>query len=146
MKTALALVFTAALAVTAYAGHDNELNNIHSAHVKGYARLSGGGSNVTFHTGGTVIRHATVVLIFWGAIPSAYATELQNFRNQFGTTPEYNTITQYYGNDTISGYGNIAQGSLINQADWFDTSTPPTNVTDSIVQSEVKKYISSHGV
>ena len=28
--------------------------------------------------------------------------------------------------------------------DWFDTSTPPTNVTDARVQSEVSTYLASH--
>lgn len=101
-----------------------------------------------FH-GGTVIRNANVVLIFWGpsfgGTDAAYAGELENFRNQFGTTPEYNVITQYYGEDAKSGFGNIAQGSLINQADQFDASTPPTNVTDALVQSEVQTYINANG-
>lgn len=146
MKKALAIVFTAALAASAF-GQNLEIN--HGNTKTSPSNFAGGGGsagNLTFHTGGTVIRNANVVLIFWGNIPSAYASELQNFRNQFGTTPEYNTITQYYGNDPVSGYGNIAQGSLINQADWFDTSTPPTNVTDAIVQSEVKAYVAAHGV
>ncbi len=43
------------------------------------------------------------------------------------------------------GYGNIATGSLVNQADMFDTTTPPNNVTDAIVQSEVRKYITANG-
>ena len=34
----------------------------------------------------------------------------------------------------------------MNQADWFDTTNPPTNVTDAVVQSEVKAYIAGHGV
>jgi hypothetical protein len=62
---------------------------------------------------------------------------MQNFRNQFGTTPEYNVITQYYdttGNIVLS---NLAAGT----PDYFDTSTPPTNVTDATVQSEVLKYL-----
>src|SRR3954451_13637265 len=58
--------------------------------------------NLTFH-GGPVITSAKVVLIFWGpsfapgGAYNGYATTLQAFRNQFGTTPEYNTITQYSG-------------------------------------------------
>jgi hypothetical protein len=71
---------------------------------------------------------------------------MQSFRNQFGSTPEYNTISQYYGADPVSGYGNIATGSLVGQADMFDTTTPPTNVTDATVQSEVKKYVAANGV
>jgi hypothetical protein len=100
-------------------------------------------ANITYH-GGPVITHAKVVFIFWGptfnnaASPDwQYARTLQAFRNQFGTTGEYNTITQYSG---------ITLGSLVGtQADLFDTSTPPTNVTDSSVRSKVNSYLSSHG-
>jgi len=147
MKKALALVFTAALAASAFAGEAGvELNHANHVTPSKYAGGGGGGGGLAYHNGGTVIRNANVVLIFWGNIPSAYASELQAFRNQFGTTGEYNTVTQYYGEDPVSGYGNIATGSLANQADWFDTTTPPTNVTDAIVQSEVKAYIAGHGV
>lgn len=106
------------------------------------ALLLKGGSNLTYH-GGPTITAAKVVFIFWGpsfapgGADNAYATELQAFRNQFGTTGEYKTITQYSG-ITLSNL----QGS---QADWFDGSTPPTNVTDAIVQSEVSNYLTGHG-
>jgi len=90
--------------------------------------------------GGPVITSAKVVFIFWGpsfanaASPDhAYATTLQAFRNQFGTTGEYNTITQYSG----ILKSNLGAGT----ADWFDTSTPPTNVTDAVVQAEVQAYL-----
>jgi len=147
MKKALAIVFTAALAASAF-GQSIELHKgaADKNNPSNFAGGGGSGGNLSFHNGGTVIRNANVVLIFWGNIPSAYASELQNFRNQFGTTPEYNTITQYYGEDPVSGYGNIATGSLVNQADWFDTTTPPTNVTDAIVQQEVQRYVAGHGV
>ncbi len=99
-------------------------------------------ANLTNHGGG-VLAQAKVVFIFWGptfanaASPDfVYATTLQAFRNQFGTTPEYKTITQYGALQTNLGSGT---------ADWFDTSTPPTKVTDAIVQSEVNKYLASHG-
>src|SRR5262245_54696917 len=101
------------------------------------------GQNLKYHNGPT-ITSAKVVLIFWGpsfanaASPDfVYAQTIQAFRNQFGTTPEYNTITQYSG---------IQLSNLVgSQADWFDTSTPPTNVTDAIVQSEVNAYLAGHG-
>src|SRR6185436_2043277 len=92
------------------------------------------GANLMYHNGPT-ITSAKVVFIFWGpsfaggGADNAYATTLQAYRNQFGTTPEYNTITQYSG-ITLA---NLGSGT----ADWFDTSTPPTNVTDAIVQSKV---------
>ena len=98
--------------------------------------------NLTYHNGPT-ITSAKMVLIFWGpsfaagGADNGYATTLQAFRNQYGTTPEYNVITQYSG---------ILQSNLVgSQADWFDTTTPPTNVTDAIVQGEVNAYLAGHG-
>jgi hypothetical protein len=100
-------------------------------------------TNISYHGGG-VITSAKVVFIFWGpsfasgGADHTYATTLQAFRNQFGTTPEYNVITQYSGIQLA----NLGSGT----ADWFDTSTPPTNVTDSTVRSEVNRYFSGgHG-
>jgi hypothetical protein len=101
-------------------------------------------ANITNH-GGPVITSAKVVFIFWGpsfanaaSADHTYATTLQAFRNQFGTNGEYNTITQYSGIQLT----NLGSGT----ADWFDTSTPPTNVTDSTVRSEVNRYFSGgHG-
>jgi hypothetical protein len=110
----------------------------------GFAR----GNNPTYQ-GGPVVISAKVVLIFWGpsfsnaASPDfAYAQALQAFRNQYGTNSEYNVITQYYQNPNkqLIQLSNLAAGT----ADMFDTSTPPTEVTDSIVQSEVSKYLTTH--
>ena len=99
-------------------------------------------ANITNH-GGPIIANARVVFIFWGpsfnnaASPDwQYARTLQAFRNQFGSTGEYRTVNQYGTNS----------GSLVgSQADLFDTSTPPTNVTDSVVRSKVNSYLSTHG-
>jgi hypothetical protein len=84
-----------------------------------------------------------VVFYFWGpsfanaaSADHAYATTLQAYRNQFGTTPEYNTITQY------SGIGLTSLGA--GTPDVFDTSTPPTKVTDATVQSKVRSYLTTH--
>ena len=100
-------------------------------------------SNLSNHGGG-VLTSARVVFIFWGpnfnnpaSADYNYARTLQAFRNQFGTTPEYNVITQYSGIQLT----NLGSGT----PDWFDTSTPPTNVTDSTVHSEVNRYLASHG-
>src|SRR4051812_39426908 len=100
-------------------------------------------TNITNH-GGPVITAARVVFIFWGpnfanaaSADHTYATTLQAFRNQFGNTGEYNTITQYSGIHLSS----LGSGT----ADWFDTSTPPTKVTDSLVRSKVNSYLASHG-
>jgi hypothetical protein len=114
------------------------------APARGAERLvtKAGGSALVNH-GGPTITSAKVVFIFWGpsfsnagSADQAYATTLQGFRNQFGTTGEYNTITQYSGIQLA----NLGSGT----ADWFDTSTPPTNVTDSVVRGEVNKYLQTH--
>ena len=108
------------------------------------------GSNPTYQ-GGPVILQAKVVLIFWGpsfsnpASPDfAYAQSLQSFRNQYGTNGEYNVITQYYENPGTQHIqlSNLAAGT----PDMFDSSNPPTAVTDANVQSEVQKYLTTHTV
>src|SRR5438270_3926115 len=100
-------------------------------------------SLLTNHGGG-VLTQAKVVFIFWGpsfnnaASPDySYARTLQTDRNQFGTSHEYSLIQEYGVNPTNLGSGT---------PDWFDTSTPPTNVTDSTVRAEVNRYFSGgHG-
>jgi hypothetical protein len=109
-----------------------------------------GGGQLIYHSGGQVIISAKVVFLFWGPNfqnPSSpdfqYAQTLIGFRNQFGTTPEFNVITQYYqnlGTKQFIQLTNLGSGT----PDLFDTSTPPTNVTDAIVQGEVSSYLSSH--
>jgi hypothetical protein len=106
--------------------------------------------NLTYQ-GGPVIVSAKVVFIFWGpnfnnaASPDyQYAQTLRSYRDQLGTTPEYNVITQYYqnlgnGNQFIQ-LANLGSGT----PDWFDASTPPTNVTDALVQGEVSAYLATH--
>ncbi len=104
------------------------------------------GTNLFYH-GGPVIPSAHVVFIFWGpsfsnaASPDySYAQTLQSFRNQFGTTFEYNTITQYSGFNGFVTLTNLAAGP----PDWFDSSTPPANVTDALAQGEVNTYLATH--
>jgi hypothetical protein len=98
--------------------------------------------NITYH-GGPTITSAKVVYIFWGAAfctggsDHTYATTLQSFRNQFGTTPEYNTITQYSGIQLA----NLGTGT----PDLFDCTNPSTKVTDAKVQAKVNSYIASFG-
>jgi hypothetical protein len=98
-------------------------------------------SNLVNHGGGVIVS-AHVVFLFWGpsfcsgGADTGYASTLQAFRNQFGTTGEYNTITQYSGIQLT----NLGAGT----ADGFDCSTPPTNVTDAVVQSHVNAYLASH--
>jgi len=140
LKCVLALSCLLLLAVAASAA-DLEHRIIYTP-ARGVA-VPKAGQNLRYHNGPT-ITSAKVVLIFWG--PSfnnptspdfAYAQTIQAFRDQFGTTPEYNVITQYSGIQQSNLHGS--------QADWFDTTTPPTNVTDAIVQSEVNAYQAGHG-
>ena len=58
------------------------------------------------------------------------------FYSQFGTTPEYKTITQYSG---------IQKNNLTNVY-WIDGVNPSAiAVTDAMIQAEVKNYINQHG-
>jgi len=147
MKRSFVFFAVLLIALGAFAQNVPETNpNTHHFPVQGWARPGGGGNqNLVYHTGGSVIREAHVVFIFWGfTTTDLYAAALVAFRDQFGTTPEYNVITQYYGQDSFSGYGNIGQSVLgTGAADMYDTN-PPTNVTDSAVQGEVNKYLSMH--
>lgn len=104
--------------------------------------------NLSYH-GGDVINTARVVCIFWGPTwasggsDNGRATTLQGFRNQLGTSTHYAMLTQYYDSAYINQTN--LEGS---QPDWFDTSDAlPSNgnVTDSIVQQEVKRYVAAHG-
>jgi hypothetical protein len=108
----------------------------------GESRLRAKTTVLTYH-GGSTITSAKVVLIFWGptfvnpaSADYAYAQAIISDRNQFGTTPEYNVITQYSGIQL----SNLGTGT----ADWFDPSSVPANVTDAIVQAEVNLYLASH--
>ena len=149
MKRLFVLV-AALLVVTGALAQDPSETTTHKFRPQGWAKPGGGGSqNLIYHAGGPVIISAHVVEIFWGpsftTTDASYASSLQSFRNNFGTTGEFNVITQYYqnvgsGNQHIQ-LTNLAAGT----ADWFDTSTPPTNVTDADVQAEVSSYISAHG-
>jgi len=110
-------------------------------------RVPSKATNISYH-GGNIVVSARVVFIFWGSAfgsggsSHTYATTLQAFRNQFGTTPEYNTITQYNGVNGTIALTNLGAGT----PDWFDSSAPPTNVTDSSVRAEVNRYFSGgHG-
>src|SRR5436305_1818489 len=99
--------------------------------------------NVVNH-GGPVIFSPKVVLIFWGpgfnnaASPDyTYARTLEAFRNQFGSSAEYAVLQEYGVNAASLGSGT---------ADWFDTSPPPINVTDSTVRAELNRYFTGgHG-
>jgi hypothetical protein len=100
---------------------------------------------LVYHGGG-VISQPKVVFIFWGpgfnnatSPDYSYARTLQAYRNWLGTSSCW-PRTQECGGTFSSP--NLGAGT----ADWFDTSTPPTNVTDSTVHAEVNRYFSGgHG-
>ena len=150
MKHALVIITALAFAAPATAERIYELNGKHVQAFphRGAGKHGGGASspNVSYHNG-PVIHQAKVVPIFWGpsvtwgvnGSPSALAQSLINFFVDFGTSPQFNTITQYYDFG-----GSIRLGPLTTRY-WIDNSTPPTNVTDAAVQSEVLKAIGQLG-
>jgi hypothetical protein len=92
-----------------------------------------------------------VVAIFWGpswkdstSADGKAATTLGSYIANYGTTGEYNVITQYYSGSPAT-YIRLSSLATDNPAVWYDTSTPPTNVTDADIRAEVDKYISSYG-
>ena len=151
MKRTLVFFAVLLISVGAFAQNAPQTNpNTHHFLPRGWARPGGGsGQNLVYHTGGTVIVNPKVVDIFWGSsftgTDASYAAALQTYRDNYGTTPEFNVITQYY--QTINGVTtNIVAGSLKGaQPDWFDTTDPPQNVTDALVQAEVQRYIDANG-
>jgi hypothetical protein len=107
-------------------------------------------NQMTYH-GGPVLIQARLVFIFWGpsfadatSPDNAYAQKLRAFRDQFGTSGEYDVLTQYYqivgGAKQFIELTNLAAGT----ADEFDTSTPPRDVTDADVRAEVMRYLAGH--
>ena len=113
MRRIVLAIAVFAFAVSAFAQRVDELNgrhvqlhptNEHAANQEpGWAKPGGGGAqNLSYH-GGPVITHAKVVSIFWGSQwgtngnPNSTALNMLQFFASFGTTPEYNTITEYSG-------------------------------------------------
>ncbi len=137
MRKLLAVSFSLAFAGAAFAQNVPELNsdNVHKFAVRGYAKPGGGGSNLIDH-GGPVLAGARVVCIFWGfgASGDSYTAAMQDFRNR-GIYNYSRMLTQYR-----SAGANSPTDMGGNLKDKFDGSTPPANVTDALVQAEVKKY------
>jgi len=137
------LMTLAVLLVAAGAYAQSELNegdgHNHKFFARGYA-ASGkarSGSNLVDH-GGPVIVAPKVVFIFWGfGSGTSYTSGIQSFRNS--GMYNYTRMIGQYRSAGASASTNM--GGSAN--DKFDTTTPPTNVTDATVQSEVKKYF--HG-
>lgn len=146
------LAFLAAVAFVAFsahaAGRNTELNTRHHFPTRAeFARSAaggGGGSNLSYHGGGT-ITSAHVVTIFWGpewsssGVDYNTAQHIIGFFGQYGTTGEYNVITQYY--NTTSGSTQYIQTTSMGNLSWNDTTEPPNNVTDADMQAEVVKCL-----
>jgi hypothetical protein len=111
----------------------------------------GAGGNLIYHKG-PVITNAKVVPIYWGPAwgtngsDNSIATSLTRYIDggstgstpdtSYGLTSEFNVITQYYQ----TGPSYISQSNLGSAGGaLFDSTTPPTNVTDAAVQAEVLK-------
>src|SRR5947207_466471 len=143
MKKLLVLVAVLVCAVGVYAQSADqvELNTgTHNNTVYGWQKVNnnagpgGGGQNIVNH-GGPVIVSPKVVCIFWGfGTGNSYTAAMQSFRD----TGMYNY------NRMLTQYSSAASGASTNMGgganDKFDTTTPPANVTDSLVQAEVTKY------
>ena len=153
----LLLAITASCLVPMAFAQRSELNNAFPRHFPTRQRFvvefatRGGGSNVSYH-GGPVLVGAYVVPIFWGPTWSSggsdntMSSSLTNFIDGgttngttdlgYGITGEYNVITQYYeSGPTYVMKSNLgALGGAL-----YDSSTPPTNVTDAAIQAEVLK-------
>src|SRR5262249_18250667 len=103
--------------------------------------------NVIYHNG-PVIHQAKVVSIFWGpaatwgtvASPSTLAATLPGFFAQFGATPQYNVITQYYD------FGGSIRPTNLTAAFWIDNSPPPTSVSDTDLRNAVIRASSHVGL
>jgi hypothetical protein len=151
MKRSLSILAALVLAAPAMAQRIQETNDRHIQlfpdrdHAPEWARGGGGGQrgqNLSYH-GGAVLLNARVVAIFWGpswgGSDAATMDDVTGFFGQFGTTGEYNVITQY--TDGSGNHINLVSSLLADS--WWDSSNPPTNATDAVVQGEVQKYINA---
>ena len=152
MKKILALGFALALASTIRA-EMKETNGhwVHEQPTKGRALVHAAtAKNLSYH-GGSILPAARVVPIFWGSYwsssnGSSQRSTLSLFFQQFGTNSHYGVITQYY--DTTTGstrYIGLTSLLATGNTGWSDSTNPSSaRVTDSMVQAEVNKYLSTH--
>jgi hypothetical protein len=137
-KRLLVLLAIAAVAAGAYAQSEINDGNPHSHKFfeRGYAKPTGQArtQNLSDH-GGPVMTAPKVVCIFWGfGSGNSYTAAMQSFRDT--GMYNYNRMLGQYRSAGSSASTNM--GGSAN--DKFDSTTPPANVTDALVQSEVKKY------
>src|SRR5262249_44408332 len=90
------------------------------------------GPNLVFH-GGPVLLTAAEKSLWWGSAFSAdVRPHVSAFFGQFGTSAEYQVITQYY-----DASHNKIQTVNLGGFDFFDVSTPPPVVSDADCQQEI---------
>ena len=148
MKKTLVAIALLALSSFAFAQRVVDTNGKHTQlfpskdRAPGWAKPGGGGGQNLINHGGPVIVSAKHVSIFWG--PSwadgngnlnAVASEMLGFFSQFGSSGEYKVIKQYSG----------IQATNLTNTFWWDSSAPPTSVSDSAIQQEVVKYLTIGG-
>lgn len=148
MKKTLVALTLLAISSFALAQRVNDVNGNHAQlhptkdKAIGWAKPGGGGAqNISYH-GGPVIVSAKHVSIFWGppwadgsGNLNAVASEMLGFFAQFGSSGEYKTIKQYSG----------IQATNLTNTFWWDSSAPPTNVTDTTLRNEVVRYFTNGG-
>ncbi len=148
MKRILVVLAFLSFVPFAFAQRIDETNGKHTQlyptkdRAPGWAKPGGSHGQNLIYWGGPTITSAKSVAIFWGpswgtnsSLTDPVAQELLGFFGQFGTSGEYNVITQYSG---------IQQTSLTGSF-WWDKTAPPTNVTDAALVNEVIKYFGQGG-
>jgi hypothetical protein len=137
MKKAFSLLFCALLVTaTAFADNDKDKHKFkdkdHDDDQVNAAAAPGGRGNLLDH-GGEVMTNAKVVYIFWGPTlspTSTYVKEVIAFRDDPGGMMKHiGMLAQYRSTGSTSLKGS--------QPDVFDTSNPPTKVTDTLVMQKV---------
>ncbi len=147
MKKSLAMVFLVLFATGLWAEGSPQAKPAFSSSrirfVPARGVEPGGGSEIESLLSPTMcsgfgITQPKVVALFWGptfsnpASPDyTYAQSVIAYRNQLGSSHVWTSHLPA---------ANLGSGA----PDWFDTSTPPTNVTEAAVQSEFNKYLSTH--
>lgn len=92
------------------------------------------GGNLIYHKG-PVILQAQEKSLFWGSWGSSDVPgHMSSFFSQFGTSAQYVTITQYYNTSNAK-----IQTTNLGGLNYFDTTTPPSTVTDSIAQQALTR-------
>jgi len=148
-----AVLFSVCLATSLFAADNNETAthhfNAHGFDVHVNNGNNGGGNDARgvspdipgqlSYYNGPLMANAKIVLIFWGTYWNAgagatMASEITSFRNSsVGLQSHMSSIAQY--NAGTTGF----KGA---QNDIFDSTEPPTAVSDAALQNEVKKWFS----